>query len=197
MDLSSFQGRKKSNFRYLEVVMRWRHHCLDKEEITREHNHTLPTIAWMEESHRIPTASQPTLPTAFRNSLVLWWNAQSCSHRWQKEEVHFFFPTKNSFWKNKKDKKEKSTYRVCCTTSKEWQCRLIGQNYNNVFFTRIFQSSCSYWLQKGTEVCFLKTSNTQYIKIVICKGFSDPWKPSSMLKGSTTNSSPMRKSTIK
>lgn len=144
-----------------------------------------------------------SLPTSFKNSLELICVLVKCTvmpiqvREGRNALFFFFFSTKNSFWgRKKKDKKEKSTYRGCCSASKEWQCRLIGQNYI-YFFTRIFQSRCSYWLQNGMQVCFLKTSNTQYIKIVICTGFSDPWKPSSMLKGSTTNLSHMRKSTVK
>lgn len=186
--------------------MRWRCHCWDKEEITLESKTTpYPTTACKEEPHGIPTTSQPTLQ--FTNFFQKFTGTDLCfgemhnhahtGERRKKCTFLFFFPTKNSFWgRKKKDKKEKSTYRGCRSASKEWQCRLIGQNYI-YFFTRIFQSRCSYWLQNGIQVCFLKTSNTQYIKTVICTGSSDPWKPSSMLKGSTTNLSHMRKSTVK
>lgn len=139
-------------------------------------------------------------PTALKNSLGLICVLVKCTVKLtqvREGRNALLFPNKNSFLKKQKKclKRKINLQGLLQYFQRMATWALVGQNY--IFFTGIFQSSCSYCLQKGMQVCFLEISNTQYIKIMICTGFSDTWKPSSMLKGSTTNSSHMRKSTIK
>lgn len=97
IDLSSFQGRIKRNFIYLEVAMRW-----DKEETILESTSTpyppLPVRGNPMESLLLPSQLY-SLPVAFKNSLGLIYVLVKCSVMFmqvREGKNALFFPNKKS-----------------------------------------------------------------------------------------------------
>lgn len=107
------------------------------------------------ESLQLPSQLY-TLPTAFKNPLICALVKCTVMLTQLREGINaLFFPNqKRIFLKKQKNVlKGKSTYRGCCSASKEWQHRLIGQNYN-FFLLEYFSLAAAIASRKGYRCAF-------------------------------------------